>query len=137
MSQSTEFENLPDSDKEQLVNASLEYMRHVTEIWGQDKGMDLWDKIVEAFGNDIKGEIFFGMVTGQYSLNGVLLSKVETKHLIDIIKALRTARTDLGLKEAKDLYDFVRDTGPKRIEVPYSARKKLVEDLRSFGCIVS
>jgi len=127
-----EFDALSPESQDRLINSSLNLMRDLTEIHGSERGMALWDKISEVLGNDLKGKLFFGMISGHYSFNGVMFTKTNTNSPVPAIKAIRTA-TGAGLKEAKDIYDYVRDVGPKRIECKGESRLRLLQELRESG----
>lgn len=128
----SEFNELSTELQERLVSSSLTLMRELTEIYGSEKGMEFWDRISETLGNDLKGKLFFGMITGEYSFSSVMFTQVNANRPVQAIKAIRTA-TGLGLKEAKDLYDHVRDIGPKRIECKCELRAGLLKSLHEDG----
>lgn len=118
-----------------MIAASLTFMRTVTNIYGAEAGMELWGSLADSVDPDLKGELFFGMITGKYGKNLVTINKVDTNNAVNIIKAIRTA-TGMGLKEAKDCYDYARDKGPKTIEsVDYKIATGLIHALAGFGCI--
>ena len=129
-----EYADLSEKQKDELMKAGMNFMRMITEIWGSDDGMKLWDKIGEGINPDLKGAIFFAMLTGKANFD-VTLSKINSSYVIDIIKALRDA-TGCGLKEAKDVYDNVRDRGPVTFNVPQDNRSTLISVLRGLGCEV-
>jgi len=128
----TEFADLDNDTQDRLVNSSLNLMRDLTEAYGSDRGLALWEVIGSEIGNDIKGKIFFGLISGEYSTSGVMYTKANTDTPVQAIRAIRTA-TGLGLKDAKDIYDYVRDTGPKRIECSGTERKALLDTLLYNG----
>jgi len=95
--------------------------------------MELWDTIATALGKDVKGEIFFAMVTGEYTsklrLGGTVADRIAS------IKAIRTY-TGLGLKEAKDLSDLMQSgqTILLTLREPVM-RSKAIHEFRSVGHI--
>lgn len=127
-----EFADLSDESKDRLINTSLRLIRELTESYGAEKGMEMWNTIGKTIGSDVTGKLFFGMMTGEYSLNGVMLTKVNIGVSVPAIKSIRIA-TGLGLKDAKDIYDYVRDVGPRRIEVAGDARHNLLRELLYQG----
>jgi ribosomal protein L7/L12 len=106
MGQDMDYTDLSSEQQEELLVAGTNMMRTVTEIWGADKGMELWDSIATTVGQDFKGAVFFAMLTGQCQ-GDVVLSKVNEQKYVECIKAIRGA-TGMGLKEAKDTCDVVR-----------------------------
>lgn len=132
-----EFNDLTTDEKSRAVGDSIALMRTLTEIWGSDRGMELWEKISEAIGDDIKGEIFFGMIAGRYHPRALFIKTAATYNLVSMIKAIRSA-TGMGLKESKDLCDLVKNEGPQKLECPDSdSAKLLAKELRNLGCEVS
>ena len=129
-----DYADLTDAQKEELLKNGMTFMRTITEIWGAEQGMLLWEKIGEGISQDLKGALFFAMLTGEVKQD-VKLSKIDSNHCVDIVKAIRYA-TGASLKEAKDVYDTVRDKGAVSFFVPPDRRSNLVQDLRGFGCDV-
>jgi hypothetical protein len=86
----------------------MHFMRAITEAYGSEEGMKLWDTIASTLDPDIKGKIFFAMLTGEYNdrLTIQLDMTMYRTHVprVEGIKAIRTV-TGMGLKEAKDLHD--------------------------------
>lgn len=122
---------IPQDHKESIISSGLEFMRSITECYGVDKGMKLWDDIASTLGNDVKGEIFFAMISGEYTTKIRVSGTVHDR--IASIKTIRTY-TGLGLKEAKDLSDEMQSgkvillklTDPK-------LRTSAIRDFRSVG----
>jgi hypothetical protein len=85
-------------------------MKVVTEIYGSEKGMDLWATIVDTIDDNLKGDIFFGMISGKYVANSVTITKCSPTDFVQMIKVVRTY-TGMGLKDAKDLCDLLRNNG--------------------------
>ena len=94
---------IPADFKEDIIQSGINFMRSITEAYGTDEGMKLWDTIASTLDPDVKGQIFFAMLTGDY--NGVVsISSAQAgSDRVWRIKAIRSV-TDpsLGLKEAKD-----------------------------------
>lgn len=124
---------IPADHKEPIISAGLEFMRSITECYGSEKGMQLWDSIASALGKDVKGEIFFAMVSGEYTSKLRLGGNVGDR--IASIKAIRTY-TGLGLKEAKDLSDLMQEGKTILITLREPVmRSKAVHEFRSIGHI--
>ena len=129
-----EYADLADKQKNELIRRSHDLMISITEIWGAERGMELWEGIANSLGPEIKGDLFFAMLTGK-SIGPVRLIAINPGRIIDIVKLIR-ARTGLGLKEAKDIYDHVRNKGPADIEVGDETKLQFRQELRDLGCEV-
>ena len=131
-----DYASLTVEEKHQLIHDSLALMRTLTELWGSHAGILLWEKISEAIGNDAKGEIFFGMMTGKYMPGVVFVKTASPTDFIQMIKDVRTA-TGFGLKEAKDFCDHVKNKGPQKIECgDRKTAELLARKLEAIGCEV-
>ena len=98
---------IPEDHKTAVISNGLHFMRSITEAYGSDKGLELWEQITSVLDPEVKGQIFFAMITGQYN-NRILLKGLEEEiNVIWCIKAIRQY-TGFGLKEAKDLVDRLR-----------------------------
>lgn len=99
---------IPKEHESAILQSGMHFMRSITEAYGADEGMRLWDTIASTLDPDIKGKIFFALLTGQYqdrlsiqldmSRYNAMVCRVEG------IKAIREV-AGLGLKEAKDIHD--------------------------------
>ena len=61
---------IPAEHKEDIIQSGINFMRVITEAYGTDEGMKLWDTIATTLDPDVKGQIFFAMLTGDY--NGII-----------------------------------------------------------------
>lgn len=130
-----DYHSLTAEEKNELIRNSITLMRTLTNIWGADAGILLWEKISEALGNDVKGEIFFGLITGKYMPNVVIVNTV-CSDIVSMIKAIRTS-TGHGLKESKDICDTIRQVGPQKIECEDAKiAANLARELIYLGCKV-
>ena len=102
--------SLPEEHKTSLITNGLHFMRAITEAYGADKGLELWEQITSVLDPDVKGQIFFAMITGQYNDRILLkgLTTMASNNAVACIKEIRTW-TGLGLKDSKDIYDRLRD----------------------------
>ena len=124
-----------DQQLDEVVFDGIRFLESITRYYGPEKGMAVWEKMGEAFGDEVKGAVFFSMLTGESS-NRVRIQADACTQAVAAIKAIRAA-TGYGLKEAKDAWDLskhqvvtldVRDRDDKRI---------LVRDLRALGMRVN
>lgn len=124
---------IPKDNEEDLLTAAINFLRAVTEAYGPDDGMKLWAGIADTIDAELKGKIFFAVLTGQYNSRIVLSRFDSTSNRIARIKSIRTI-TNLGLKEAKDLDDGLMEHGiPIVINITPGNRAKAISDLRAAG----
>jgi hypothetical protein len=115
--------------------------------------MELWDTISSTLDPDVKGQIFFTMLTGEYGNKITIRSIPAHAGKVAIIKAVREL-TGLGLKEAKDLVDIGMPSGtwdyntgknvpPTTKGSPFtitinasSTRQMAIKKLRDLECVV-
>ena len=123
---------IPAEFKQDVIQSGINFMRSITEAYGTDEGMKLWNTIADTLDPDVKGQIFFAMLTGEF--NGVItISSFQPgSNRIAMIKAIRIV-SGLGLKEAKDLSDDLG--GGKAIKVNCNPKKRAeaLSELRNAG----
>jgi len=101
---------IPEEHKTAIISNGLHFMRSITEAYGADKGLELWEQIAGVLDPDVKGQIFFAMITGNYN-DRILLKGIGASaqnNAVNCIKEIR-AWTGLGLKDSKDMYDRLRN----------------------------
>lgn len=123
---------IPAEHKEDIIQSGINFMRSVTEAYGTDEGMKLWETIASTLDPDVKGEIFFAMLTGEY--NGIIKvsSFQQGSDRIKRIKAIRSV-TGLGLKEGKDLSDTVDIGKTITLNIDPKTRNECLDELRNAG----
>lgn len=103
--------SLPEEHKTAIISNGLHFMRSITECYGAEKGMELWEQITSVLDPEVKGQIFLAMITNTYN-NRVELKGVDHNcNAIWCIKAIRQW-SGSGLKDAKDMFDRLRNSGP-------------------------
>lgn len=123
---------LTEDNKGRLISDGLTFLRSITEEYGTDEGMKLWDTICTAVDPELKGQIFFAMLTGEY-YNEIRISNVDkSADKIALIKALRAA-AQYGLKEAKDVTEAIQSGNEHRFKVKPDQRNQVMRDLRTAG----
>lgn len=127
---------IPEDHKEILVNDGISFLRSITEAYGSEKGMELWDRMCEVLDPDVKGQVFFAMLTGSHQGRLTIRGRSPAYQKVPAIKAIRAA-TGLGLKEAKDLADQL-DYGQHVTLKLYDARRynEARSELIAAGCLV-
>ncbi len=123
---------IPEQYKEDIIQSGINFMRSITEAYGSDEGMKLWDTISSVLDPDIKGEIFFALLTGEYNGQVTLSSYQPGSDRIWRIKSIRVA-TGLGLKEAKDLSDALDAGRSIKLNVNPKKRNEILGELRNAG----
>jgi hypothetical protein len=132
---------LPEKHKEDLIGAGIGFMQTIADVYGPDKGMELWSTIADTIDPDLKGEIFMAMLTGNYRRDKIhvknpFVSKMADK--IAVIKCIRTYdRRKLGLKEAKDIADRLDMAGSEVLEVDPNIRPTFAVELRKLGLVAN
>lgn len=124
---------IPETHRTEIIQNGLAFMRSITEAYGTDEGMKLWETIADSVDPDIKAKIFFAMLTGEY-INFITITGYAQGQKVPAIKAIRTV-TGLGLKEAKDICDSL-EYGNKtyRLQIAdYSKRSEYIGILRNGG----
>jgi ribosomal protein L7/L12 len=125
---------IPAENKLDIIQSGMNFMRSITEAYGVDEGMKLWDTIATTLDPDVKGQIFFAMLTGEYNNIITIASHSPNANRVAMIKAIRTVdRRGPGLKEAKDMSDIVSSGKTIKIEVEPTNRNKALVELRSAG----
>ena len=124
----------------QLIGTSIAFMQVVAEIYGPERGMELWGTIADTIDPDLKGEIFMTLLSGNYHQDKV---RIKNPHLgpvsnkIALIKCLREYdRRRLSLKEAKDIADRLESGSTEVVEVNPELRHIFVVELRKLGMVV-
>lgn len=121
---------------EPVIRDGIRFLESLTRHYGQEEGLRIWEGIGEVVGQEVKGQIFFAMLTGEMSTRvGFLQGTASQDYAVPCIKAIRGA-TDMGLKEAKDAYD---NSATRRVYVECrdsDTAHALCVALRGFGCIV-
>ena len=123
---------IPVEHKEDIIQSGINFMRSITDAYGTDEGMKLWDTIATTLDPEIKGQIFFAMLTGDY--NGIinLASFQSGSDRIKRIKSIRIV-TGLGLKEAKDLSDLLDGGNSVKLNIDPKKRNECLDELRNAG----
>lgn len=120
---------------DEVVFDGIRFLESMTRYYGAEKGMALWESMGEALGDEIKGKVFFSMLTGETS-GRVRFSAGTATDAVGVIKAIRLA-TGAGLKEAKDIWDLSKW---KIVSVEVhnrDAKRQLERDLKDLGLLVS
>lgn len=129
---------IPEEHKPAVISNGLHFMRAITEAYGAEEGMRLWDSIANTLGPDVKGEIFFAMISGTYNNRIRLDGADKYANKVEVIRAIRSVDSrNLGLKEAKDISDNLFAGAKVVLEVAPSSYAASANVLRKAGLHVT
>ncbi len=117
-----------------VIFDGIRFLESLTRHYGAEKGMEVWEKMGEAFGEEIKGKVFFSMLTGDSS-SRVRIQSGGCTEAVAAIKAIRIG-TGYGLKEAKDAWDLSK-IKTVTLDVAHEEKRGMVNTLRNLGMIVN
>lgn len=128
---------IPEEHKQDIIQSGINFIRSITEAYGSDEGMKLWETMADTLDPSIKGHIFFAMLTGEYN-SIITIHKVDVHtNKVTLIKALRSVdKRRLTLKEAKDMCDSLLCGNTVRVEVEPNTRNSSLLQLRMAGFTV-
>ena len=128
---------IPAEHKQDIIQSGINFMRSITDAYGSDEGMKLWDAIASTLDPDVKGQIFFSLLTGDYDGIITLTGYSASANKVAMIKAVRSVdNRRLGLKEAKDLCDYLTSGKPQKIYIDAKVRNSALNELRNAGFYV-
>lgn len=128
---------IPFEYKQDVIQSGINFMRSITEAFGADEGMKLWNTIADTLDSDIKGQILFALLTGEYNGIVTLTGVVDSANKVTMIKAVRNVdNRRLGLKEAKDLCDNLCSGKPQKLHIDAKNRNAILRELRDAGFYV-
>ena len=127
---------IPENHSTAVISTGLHFMRAITEAYGPDQGMRLWETIANTLDPDVKGQIFFAMLTGTH--NDTVVVRGLQPNGIDKVKCVKEIRnwTGAGLKEAVDVYNTVSGGESVRLTVKAEEHHRAVTGLRNVGFTV-
>lgn len=126
---------IPTEHKKDILQNGIVFMRTITEAYGSEEGMKLWDAMASVLDPDIKGEIFFALLTGEYdSVININSHNKDNNRRVERIKAIRSVTMPrMGLKEAKDLSDNLDLGYPIKLTIDATQRQYCLAELRAAG----
>lgn len=132
--------SIPEEHKTAIISNGLHFLRSITEAYGSEKGMELWEQIATVIDPEVKGQIFFAMITGAYNDRIEIRGVSQNNNAVACIKEIRQW-SGLGLKEAKDVYDRLRnnnawDRKSEFIKVNHENYHSALTSLRNVGLTV-
>jgi len=127
---------IPEGHKSNVISSGITFMRSITEAYGSEDGLKLWDAIANTLDPDVKGAIFFALITGDYQ--GEIIARgfsSPPQNYVEYIKTIQTY-TGWGIKEAKEAADLIRDGVRQTLTVPTDKRSEAIMAFRRLGFLV-
>lgn len=119
-----------------LVFNSLNFVQSITRNYGAEQGMAMWDTIANTVDRRLKLEVFKAMMNGSQAEGRVrIIGAYPSSDKIHLIRTLRQF-TGMGLKEAKDSIEDLRNGKVMEIQVPYHDHPKALVEFRTAGFIL-
>jgi hypothetical protein len=131
---------LSESDRHNLVGAGISFMQTVADIYGAEKGMELWSTIADTVDPDLKADVFMAMLKGNFRQDKITVKQAfqgSVSSKVELIRCLRNYdRRRLSLKEAKDIADKLESGQQVVLEVEPELRPTFKVELRKFNMVV-
>lgn len=126
---------IPEEHKASIITSGIAFLRSITDAYGSDEGMKLWDSIANTLDPAVKGEIFFAMLRGEYQDHITLRDVGYNTSKLTAIKEIRGA-SGLGVMEAKQAYETAEQGMP--VKIPCSPDKigSAIAALRYAGMVI-
>lgn len=123
------------NELDEVVFDGIRFLESLTRHYGPEKGMAVWESMGHALGDEVKGKVFFSMLTGESS-NRIRIRAGSCQNAVAAIKAIRMG-TGKGLKEAKDIWDLSKHQVVVVDDVVHEEKRGMVRSLRELGMIVN
>lgn len=125
---------IPAECRVDVIQSGIGFIRSLSEAYGADEGMRLWETIANTLDPDIKGQIFMAMLTSNYNDIVTVTGHNGGADRVRMIKTVRSVdRRGLGLKEAKDMCDSLSSGQHIRLEIDSAVRASVLSELRRAG----
>ena len=125
-----------------LCYASYNLLQAMSNIYGSDPAYEMFQKIEEVLGQEVKSHLFLKMLesswTGTGPMHFTFIGR-QCSNVINMIKAARSYSVDKnqnrwGLKDAKDLIEEARDQGKATIYfLTNDDRKAFLAELKAHN----
>ena len=117
-----------------VVTDGVRFLKSIVRFYGSERGMEVWEKLGEALGQDIKGRVFFSILVNNST--EVRIGRGSCNNPVMAIRAIRVY-TGASLKVAKDIWD---DTGRKIVTVEVTQQhnqQEFIKELREIGMVAN
>ena len=129
---------IPEEHVEEIISTGISFMESITKAYGSDEGMKLYDHIMSVVDPDIKGKIFFSLITGEYINSIKIKSHNHTiQNKIERIKAIRSVG-NYSLQDAKNITEKVESGIPLSItfDKEKCGRLNAIRTLENAGFVI-
>lgn len=127
----TDYDQLPADIRDNLINASLDFMRALAACASAEAAEAAWNTIADTVHPSLKYDLLMRLLTGGGG-QSVMLNDCGN-NIINCIKIVRQY-TNMSLKDAKDLCDQVRVGFPQRVRlVNWRQRQACLADFQMAG----
>lgn len=125
-------------EKQDVICSAVNFVRTLTDFYGAEEGQKLWDQIGTVLGKDIKGEMFFAMLTGSYRDRICIKGYCEGSNFITLLRAIRkVCREEMDLSGArKFIEDLSNSTEQRVIKVYPDQYYNACRELTNAGFII-
>ena len=120
-----------DEQCNEVVLDGIRFLESLTRYYGAERGMKVWEKMGEAMGQELQGQVFFAMLTGDTS-SRVRISRGTCVQAVEAVKAIRRA-TGMGLKESKDAWDLTAVKTVTLENVQRDVKQEFLREIRNIG----
>lgn len=131
---------LSEEDRHNLVGAGISFMQTVADIYGSEKGMELWSTIADTVDPELKGAVFMAMLKGSFTQDKITVKQAfhgPVPDKVGLVKCIRALdRRRLDLKEAVDIANQLETGKLVILEVDPSLRPSMVVELRRHNMVV-
>ena len=127
----TDYDQLPADIRDNLINASLDFMRALAACSSAEAADAAWNAIADTVHPSLKHDLLMHLLTGEGG-HSVTLTDCGN-NFINCIKTIRQY-TNMGLKDAKDLCDRVRGGAPQSVRLDnWRQRRACLADFQAAG----
>lgn len=122
---------------EQLISDGLQFVKSLTDYYGPEKGMEVWNSFGDVMGKTIQHKVFMEMLMGKSFMTITFAAGNANNggNAVPVIKCIRQY-TGYGLKEAKDYWDASKTVAQTiKVDNPNMAQD-FRRELRTLGCII-
>lgn len=120
-----------------LIHSAIQFMKSVTDAYGSDEGLQLWDTISNTLPTDAKGKIFIALLTGESHTEFTIMPFLQGMRVPSLVEMIRTIRnydrSSPGLKEAKDMADKLLSGHAIKINCTPETRLHMMQQFRKAG----
>ena len=126
--------------KQRVIESAVIFMRAINEAYGYGIGSNLYDTIVSTLDPEIKGEVFFALLTNPHVGKGRIVLKSfncpgASLDRIGVIREIRRA-SGIGVKEGMDAIKQVETGQPYIFNVEPNKYIEVYDILVFLGCVL-